>query len=215
MSRQHYAISRKLAAEVEGRPGWDEPPALYRLHVHHGRPSLVPVAVPLSLWELDRPPAVLELLAGLMEGKRFRFDIEHEGELYGMAFRHEGWMVEGPWDNSAQARSTQVMAGDHKLFLHPARVEIRMMYAVDREQITYSATMRRTSPPTPAERLIAYPDGRGEGWGPMVEEALGGTDGNVRPAGSVVEALDRMVEHLLDVPALKRPSSVVADPSWS
>ena len=217
MSRVHYAISRKLAAEVEGRKQWDEPPALYRLHVRNGQPNVIPVAVPLSLWGVDRPPAVLDLIAELMGDRRFRFNTEDEqaGPLYGMAFRHEGWLVEGPWDNSAAARSTQVMAGDHKLYLHPGRVEVRMLYAVDRAQITYSATVRRTSPPTAAERLIAYPDGRGEGWGELIEQALAGSGGTVQPAGSVVEALDAMVEHLLGVPALKRPSSHVASPSWS
>jgi hypothetical protein len=215
--RVHYAVSRKLAAEVEGRREWDEHPQLYRLHVKTGQPNLVPVTVPGFMWNAARPPDVLELVAELMEGRRFSpvpLGAEAElGDLYGMAFRCEAWYVETPADKSPEARSVQVMAGDHRLHQHPARVEIRMIYGVDINRVTYANTVYRGEPQ--AERLIAYPDGRGEGFGRRVEQQMGG-DGEVQPTGAVIEALDRMVYHLTGVEPRKRASSYVGgDPQWS
>jgi hypothetical protein len=167
------------------------------------------------MWRLDRPPEVLDLIADLMVGRRFRPDLgdDEPGELYGMAFRSEGWGTDTRPGTMAHHHALR-MAGDHQLHRHPARVEVRMMYAVDREQITYTATVTRGRD-APAERLIAYPDGHGEGFGPDTERLLKGHEGDAHPTGAVLEALDKMVEHLLGVPALARPGSTVGDPSWS
>ena len=216
MSRQHYAISRALARTIEQRREWDEPPEVYRLHVKQGRALLRPLPVPLVVWDAARPPEVLGQLCEAMVHTGFRPPpwTEADGELYGVAFRHEGWWVETKPGTMAHQTARQ-MGAQHQLYRHPARVEIRMMYAVDREQITYSATQYRADPQTPAEQLIAYPDGRGEGFGPKVEELLASMGAEVHPAGAIVEALDRMVELLLGVKPLERPSSVMGGPEWS
>ena len=216
MNRTHYALSRALAREVEHRAEWDEPPQVYRVHVKSGRPRLVELPVPVMVWNAARPPEVLERLVDAMRHTGFKPPpwTERDGELYGMAFRHEGWWVETKPGTMAHAHAAQ-MGSEHQLHRHPQRVEIRMMYAVDRNQITYAITQYRADPQTPAEQLIAYPDGRGEGFGPKVEELLASMGAEVHPAGAIVEALDRMVELLLGVKPLERPSSVMGGPEWS
>jgi hypothetical protein len=212
MGKLHDAIVARLAAELEARTAWDEPPALYRLGLRSKQARLVDAEVPLDIWALARPPEVLDRLAGYManQGWPLPGGLPPGWELHGMACRHEGWWVDVEMADRPAAKYTAAMAAEHRLADHPARVEIRMMYAVDRAGITYSSTLYRDQ--AEAETMIAYPTGRAVVHGPRVEEAMGGSDHlSVQPTGAVVEALDRMVTILTGATLPPRASSYLED----
>jgi hypothetical protein len=212
MGQLHDTIVARLAAELEARDEWDEPPALYRLGLRGKQARLVDAEVPLDIWALARPPEVLDRLAGYMaRGWPLPGGLPPGWELHGMAVRHEGWWVDIEMANLPAAKHAAALAAEHRLVDHPARVEMRMMYAVDRAAITYSSTMYRDQ--GVAETLIAYPTGRAVGHGPRVEEALGGSTGalKVQPTGAVVEALDLMVSVLTGATLPGRASPYLED----
>jgi hypothetical protein len=200
MGKLHDAIVELLVREVERRQAWDEPPQLYRLHLNAGVPSLVPFMVPLAIWDMDRPPEVLAYLAHLFDLNRAL--MPDTPDLHGMAFRHEGWEVlhEGldlahSEADRAKVREAHELALDHRLVTHPQRVEVRMMYAVDRAGITYQAIVRRGQPR--AETLVAFPGGRAVLDGQPVSDEM-------EPTGAVLDALDQMVATLTGIPARSR-----------
>jgi hypothetical protein len=192
MGKLHDAIGAMLCGELDARTEWDEPPQLYRLHVSSGVPRLVPVRIPLPMWEMARPPEVLAFIADGMADHGLR---NHEADLHGMAFRHEGWLVEVEEPATlgrAEVRRTHEMALDHTLNTHPDRIEVRMLYAVDRAGITYATEVRRGA--DHARCLVVYPS----------------TDPEVVPTGSVLDALDSMVQTLTSVELAPR----VEPPGW-
>jgi hypothetical protein len=186
MGKLHDAIGELLIREVESRTEWDEPPQLYRLHLTGGVPRIVPVRVPLPLWAAGRAPEVLENIANLLTDPRFR---PYSVDLHGMAFRHEGWevIIDEPKDPASRFKAERVseMSKEHTLYTHPERREVRMMYAVDRAQITYQAHLARGD--AKATGIVSFP-------------------GNARMqmTGSVLEALDSMVASLTGIPQQTR-----------
>jgi hypothetical protein len=186
MGKLHDAIVALMTDELEARTEWDEPPQLYRLHLTGGAPRIVPVRIPLPLWESGRTPDVLENIADMLTDPRFR---PRSVDLHGMAFRHEGWevIIDDPRDpaNRAEAERISEMSKEHTLHTRPDRIEVRMMYAVDRAQITYQAHMTRGD--AKASSIISYP-------------------GNpaMQMTGSVLQALDSMVASLTGIPQQTR-----------
>jgi hypothetical protein len=188
----HDAVVAVLADVVERRRGWDEAPALYWLHVERGRPKLRQVGIPDLTWQLDRPPAVLEIIAKMMAAGRYRSPWP---DLHGVAVRHEGWKVELDQPSSpaalAKARRLHAQSLAHTLHTRPDRIEARMFYAVDRAGWTYQAELKRGQ--LRADRMAMPPGGD-----PTI-------------TGAVVDALDLMVATLLGVtlPPRKEPP-----PEW-
>jgi hypothetical protein len=110
-----------------------------------------------------------------------------DADLHGMAFRHEGWEVvtDDPHRNRFQARRVAELANEHKLSTHPQRVEIRLMYAVDRAGITYAIQQARGS--AEPDRALIFP---------------GSTD--ALSTGTVVDSLDLMVTTLTGIRLMPR-----------
>jgi hypothetical protein len=208
MGKLHDAIIALLAREVEHRTAWDEAPQLYRLHLNSAVPRLAPFLIPPAIWEMDRPPEVLTWLAGLFDANRAL--MPSIADLHGMAYRDEGWEVApGSPDVRSEAaraemRRAHKLALDHQLNTHPRRVEVRMMYAVDRAGITYSANLRRGA--RRAETTVVFPGGRAVIDGKPVPY-------DAQPTGAILSALDQMVASLTGIPARTRLSE--ADlPGW-
>lgn len=196
MGSVHTAIAAVLAAEVERRREWDETPALYRLHLSAGRPRLAEIPVDPWVWDSGRPAEMLEHIGAIwaMNGWRSPWP-----DLFGLAFRHEGWSVdleEAAADAGstaafrAQARAVHADALRGRLHARPDRYEVRMIYAVDRASVSYEAVLRRGT--DRAARQIFYPGGD-----PASE-------------GGVPSALDLMVSTLTGIPAQPR----VEPPDW-
>jgi len=185
----HDMIADCLAAEIECRSKWDEAPGLYFLYLEAARPRLSQVPLPDGVWGPDRPPAVLASMADDLTviGGLLR-EVAPEG-LHGTAFRCESWMVDGGRPGTERRSEVTAASMAKRLHLHPDRVEIRNMYAVDRAGITYAAVQRRGS--SDVERTVLYP-GSGKG---------GFT-------GTIPSALDQLVTALLGVPlpARTRPA---------
>ncbi len=186
MGRVSELVMDALAAEVESRTGWDEPPGLYFLYLEGGkcRASLLPL--PDEVWSLDAPPRVLARLAdGAGEFSELLSSVAPEG-LHGAAFRCEAWVVEAGKPGTERYSEVTAASMARRLDVHPDRVESRCMYGVDRAGITYSATLARGS--DEVKRSVSY---RKPG----------------RPdfAGIIPDALDRLVMGLLGVKLAARP----------
>lgn len=189
MNRTSRAVLAALEDTVLGVPVWDAAPVLYRVYLHDEAEAEVrPVLVSPELWSTShtgmRAPDVLEMIAGQMA----EFGLV-DADVFGMAFCHEGWTVpdEVLVDYHA-GRQALEMSGDHRLYQHPQRVEVRIMTAVDRRGISYMVEHTRGGP---TRHVVCSP----------------GRDPEL--AGVVLEALDRMVEQLTGFPAQARRSSAV------
>jgi hypothetical protein len=211
MGQLHDTIVGELARELEARTAWDEPPALYFLALRGKQARLIDVEVPLVFWKSGRAPDVLEKLAVSLAVAGVAPNPPPGWVVHGAAFRHEGWWVDVDTKDRPATKHAAALAAEHRLVDHPQRVEIRMMYAVDRAGITYSSTGYRGE--GAAETMISYPTGRAVAHGPHVEEALGGTTGplKVQPTGAVVEALDLIVSVLTGVKLPTRASAYLED----
>ena len=179
MASVHDGIVAAMAEQLERRRHWDEPPALYWLHLERGRPKLRQVGIPDLMWALDRPPAVLGRIAVTMAAGRYRSPWP---DLFGMAVRHEGWKVEVDPDAPDAKRVSRHVAAqsrEHLLHTRPDRIEARMFYAVDRAGWTYQAEQKRGQ--LRAERMAVPP----------------ASDPTI--TGAVVDALDLMVATMLGV----------------
>lgn len=181
------AVLDALTGEVTGRPGWDEPPALFLIRYRAGRARLRPV--PVDNWS-PQPVAVLAALADEMAARApVVRELLAAPDLYGAAFRFEAYTV--------FTRDEQVMedankdAGARRLRTRPDRVETRMVQAVDRAGGSYLVSLARGE----QEPLTAYSPGRGE-----------------VQAGTVMKALDVMVGSLLGVPLPARPDDLDMGP---
>jgi hypothetical protein len=192
VNRTSRAIVAALVELVEGVPVWDGPPVLYRLYLAaDGEVVLRPVAVSVELWSVPhtgmRHPEVLDMIADQME----EFGLADD-QVFGMVFCHEAWTVpDAVIDDYHAARQAMQMAGDHRLYEHPQRVEIRLASCVDRRGLTFLVEHTRGGG---TRHAVASP-GRGE----------------LEVAGGVIEALDKMVEQLTGVPAQQRRSATVPD----
>jgi hypothetical protein len=189
VNRVSRAVVAALRDTVHGVPVWDAAPVLYRLYLHgEAEAEVRPVAVSPELWSTPhtgmRTPEVLDMIAGQMAA----FGLV-DGQVFGMAFCHEGWTVpDEVIDDYHAGRQALEMSGDHRLYQHPQRVEVRIMTAVDRRGMSYMVEHTRGGG---TRHVVASP----------------GRDPQL--AGAVLEALDRMVEQLTGFPAQARRSSMV------
>jgi hypothetical protein len=173
VNRLHRAVLAALTEAAEAPPRWDWPPQLLRVYVR-GDVLLAPVNVVALAGPDVRPPEVLDAIADGMAASGFR-----DPDLLGMAFVYEGWTVPDPV-TARQAHVAAVMAGDHRLHEHPDRIEIRMAMAVDRHGATYHVEHQRAGS---TRHLLAIP----------------GRTPELEFTGSILLALDRMVEQLCGV----------------
>jgi hypothetical protein len=193
MSKVHDAIGDLLAAEIESRRAWDEPPQLYDLYLDGTRPYLSAVPLPEYIWDEDatgrRTADTLRMIAeGYRQAARGRPYPDDSKTLHGAAFRHEGWMVAADKPDELSRRRLGRQARAHRLHEHPARVEVRLISCVDRAGITYMSSLERGG--VHARQLVTYPGGD-----LSTGEQLTGT---------VVGALDVMVAALTGFPAQRR-----------
>ena len=179
MGRVQDAIGRALAAEVEGRQGWDEAPALYFMYLQGGEPVLHELHIPDEYWALDRPPNVLDSISRCWADFSALLTAAAPESLHGAAFRCETWRVVTPPPGSTGYAEAARLARAHRLREHPAGVEERTIWAVDRAGITHWAALERGA--SEAKRQVAYPGAAG------------------KITGTVPEALDRIVSATLGV----------------
>ena len=177
-------ITGVLAREIAARKEWDEPPCLYFLYVEGGTPRLSPLGLPTEVWETDRPPQVIMGMAVAAGNLAAVLRQAVPPGLYGMAFRHEAWTV-AAIPGTAEAAGVERAARQHRLHEHPARIEVRGIWAVDRAGITYMAEQRRGEPAV--RRDVSYPE-PGQGY-----------------SGTIPEALDLLVTAFLGVTPPARP----------
>jgi hypothetical protein len=190
MTARTKAIQAAILEVAEERPRWDEPPALYRVHVRDGETHLVDMGIEPQVWAASDVQSVLTGMSLLMVAGNFKpRPDDPAGELVGMAFRNEAFWVETELNDAQATHRMNKMAGEHRLWQHPGRVEVRIVIAVDRHGITYQAMHKRSGE---TEQQMMLP-GRGE----------------VQAAGAVVEALDAMVFALTGAIPPKRPSAYV------
>jgi hypothetical protein len=137
------AISRLLAAELGARTAWDEPPCLYAIRQQAGRFRLQPLPIPPAAWATGRPPDVLEAIARTAELAARLPGTRRRSDLYGTAFRFEGWGLDMQNMTSDQRRQGQADAAAHLIHARPDRVEYRLLLAADRTGTTYAAHQQR------------------------------------------------------------------------
>jgi hypothetical protein len=180
MGRVQEKISQCLAAEVEGRAAWDEPPGLYFLYLEGGKPRLSGLRFPDGIWASGRPPEVLDAVSRCWDDFRGLLRQAAPQALHGAAFRCEMWRVETPPEDSPEYQEARRMALQRRLREHLDRVEGRSMWAVDRAGIAYGAVLDRG---TAHARVMPprYPGAAG------------------RITGTIPEALDRIVTAMLGV----------------
>ncbi len=190
MSRIQRAIMGLLESEVARPREWDGPPGLFLIAMEGATPHLAPLRVPPFVWDADRPPQVLEAIAEGVNAaaRRGRAPAPPQG-LHGAAFFFEGWQLyNDPADPEAMARIHR-LAGQHRLYTHPDRVEVRFICAVDRAGFSYQAALRRDT-------------------GELDSEVQRNRTG--QSAGTIPEALDLLVAAILGVDLPPRPSGLGA-----
>ena len=185
MSRTHDAVTDALAAEITSRTEWDEPPALYTMHLDSGRCRLAMIPLPDMIWASARPPEVLAALAGsLRDGDRMLLRRFAPPGLHGAAFRCEQWKV-ATRDASPEFEAA---ARAHQLHKHPDRIEERAIWAVDRAGVTYGVGLERGS--ADVQKSVSCPQAGGA---PVF-------------TGIIPDALDDLVRAFLGAPLAVRTS---------
>lgn len=180
MGRVQDRIAGALAAEVEGRTEWDEPPRLYFLYLEGGEPRLRDLEFPDEWWAADRPPVVLDAVSRCWGEYGDLLARAAPGSLHGAAFRSETWRVATSPPGSPGYAEAERLARAHRLREHPDKVEERTIWAVDRAGITYGAVLERGA--SQARGQVSYP-------GP----------GRKGITGTIPEALERIVAAVLGV----------------
>jgi hypothetical protein len=187
MPRLAETILGALRAELHARRAWDEPPALYLLNVARGVASLSELPIPGDMWALGRPADILAGIAAMTSASPATAILRRHAApgLHGAAFRAEAWGASLVGADAPAARELRAAAGRHELYRHPARIELRFMYAVDRAGITYSVQQPRdpANDEMPHE-TVSYPRPGPDGY---------------QVAGAIPEALDAIVSALLGV----------------
>jgi hypothetical protein len=137
------AISRALAAELSSRTAWDEPPCLYTIRLQAAQYRLQPVPIPLAAWATGRPPDVLEEIALAAEIASRIPGARRHRDLYGAAFRCEGWGLDMRGLDAGQRREAEADSAAHRIHARPDRIEYRLLVAADRTGATYAARQQR------------------------------------------------------------------------
>lgn len=137
------AISRALAAELGSRTAWDEPPCLYTIRLRAGQCRLQPVPIPRAAWAAGRPPDILEYIALAAEIASRIPGTRRHGDLYGTAFRTEGWGLDMQNLDAAQRRQAEADSAAHRIHARPDRIEYRLLVAADLTGTTYAARQQR------------------------------------------------------------------------
>jgi hypothetical protein len=194
MGTLHDAILAACEAELRARDAWDEPPALYFLHLKRGEPVLHQLqAIPDYIWAWDRPAETLTRIADHAQHYARLLTAAAPDNLHGVGFRSEAWQLTTERDASAaERRRNHEDSTEHRIHARPDRVEIRTMSAVDRAGITYMAAQRRDD-------------------GEVTSVVLPKRIGESRAQGSVPGALDKLVTAFLGVQLGRRETEV---PSW-
>lgn len=202
MSKLHERIGDLLAEALDARTAWDEPPALYSIHlpslkVQHGlyNPALVKWPVDDQMWDANRAGMrttdILESFSWFVHAHADLFrKVDEEGKarhIYGMGFRHEGWALPESHlkPGTAERSEAYLASSSHTIYKHPDRIETRSFVAVDRARVSYMARLARGE--TRAERFVIYPGQPG-----------------VSAQGTIIEALDRLLEAVTGTPAPAR-----------
>jgi len=169
---------RQLESE-ENDGGWDRPARVYLVYEERDHAGLL-YAIPRELTfpeavrsAIERPPELLEVLAGFMEqegGSGAR-----ESGVVGCALMAEAWEVRPrPGQPKEVYERVQAAAERHELYQHPGRREVRTVWAMDRDGWFYE--VRRPRRGTQGVTLLP-PD-----------------DPNRRVEGAVAGALRRIIE---------------------
>lgn len=186
MGRVADMILDAMAAEVETRQEWDEPPALCLLYLDEGKCRARPVLVPDQYWAAAPPSHVLAAIAdGLGGFSGLLRSVAPEG-LHGAAFRCEMWQVSGAEGDTAALAEAEAAARARRLHAHPGRVEVRSMWAVDRGGASYDVTLARVT--GEVRRSVSYPK-----------------PGVPGMTGTIPDALDKLVTVLTGAELAARP----------
>ena len=167
------------------REEWEMPPIVVSLRIEGDGIGIAAWPVPLSVWDLGRPPDVLENLARTLALKEGGW-LEYGSDLCAVAFLCEGWTVPAELADDPQVRE---YTRRHNLRDHPARIECRMFTAIDRSGSSFFVQWNRGEP-EPLHAMMLPPGD---------EDKLG---------GAVFFALDLLAEQMLGTtPAGRRLSA--------
>jgi len=131
-------IAAALGDELEGTP-WGGPPRLYTIWLRDQQCELRPVALPPQVWETMPPPAVLSVVVAAASALAADPGYRPPAGLYGAAFRAEAFSV----SRSALGDEEFDRAVRAQISAHPARAEMRMLYAIDVTGVTYRSVQAR------------------------------------------------------------------------
>jgi hypothetical protein len=170
-------VLKALAAEARSRTAWDEPPQLYFVYVPRGQCRLEPAGIPDSTWGA-RPAHDLAALAAAAAGTRATAWRAKPG-LYAVAFRAEAFEFDAAEPGTARFARLVRDSDAGVTGNRPDRREIRAITAVDRVGFIYDVKLTRNTGELRKE--VSAPD-------PV--------NGH---AGTIVNALDRLIAALLTV----------------
>ena len=176
------AIVTLLEADLAQPREWDGWPELHLIYGHTFGYVMVPMLVPLGLWEAAGHP--VQVLWGIAEMARrtpmlvarmvAEVNVPGGGLLLGLALRAEAWMGE----DMAEEEADQVDAGKLLIRDLPDRFEVRFSAAADVAGTHYMVNLKRA-------------DG-------TITSAHTGADGDLEAAaGRVPEALAECLQGLL------------------
>jgi hypothetical protein len=187
----HLIIMDALTERVAKASMWDADPVLFAVHVDGREVQLTAMPVPSRVWDSPGGAAAgLWLFAEVIPSVRPGLPPGVTGTLEALAFLHEGYEVADVDLTDHHAwRRVQKMAGEGRLRFHPSAREVRAVTAVDRSGNVYNAKHVRKSGETSTR--ISMP----------------GTD--EEPCGTIVEALDELVEKLTGAPRQVRRDPTV------
>lgn len=190
-------ILSALEARTGGRT-WDQPPAVWAIRDHGGKPALQDVRMsPDLVGPMPHPVLILGLLAedvqdharrGLPPGHGLYSDSVH-----GIAVRSEGWGL--PPGTLSEEEMIRALSVRGTITAHPDRVEIRSVHAVARDGTRYSV-LRPRGAPEPDSHITPFDAPPHSVW----------------YEGAVVDAAARLMYSVSDYSAIRRAHSGSAGP---
>ena len=125
---------------------WDVPPTLGILQSTSGVIYVDPIGFSPTFWDMGEMPDILTVLAkalALPGHPPFPYQMPEGARFEGIAFFCEGWALDSKGMTEDERREAMEFAAEFGVHAHPARIECKMVSAVDHAGRRYAVQHER------------------------------------------------------------------------